>query len=148
MGELSTLASIYDTLPLGEGVMKFLEDAALRSDQDLLAESPEGVRLLTVHASKGLEFRAVFIVGLEEGLFPHERAARAAKTEDAEEERRLFYVALTRAKERVFLVHAQSRMIFGSRNISLPSQFLYDIPEEHIEMHTDIPRELPSIFFD
>jgi DNA helicase-2/ATP-dependent DNA helicase PcrA len=148
VGELATLASIYDTLPLGDGVLKFLEDAALRSDQDLLAESPEGVRLLTVHAAKGLEFRAVFIVGLEEGLFPHERASRAAKTEDAEEERRLFYVALTRAKEKIFLLNAQSRMIFGSRNISVPSQFLYDIPEEHMDMHSDIPKSLPSIFFD
>jgi DNA helicase-2/ATP-dependent DNA helicase PcrA len=148
VGELATLASIYDTLPLGEGVMKFLEDAALRSDSDALAESPEGVRLLTVHASKGLEFRVVFIVGLEEGLFPHERASRSAKIEDAEEERRLFYVALTRAKERVYLTHAQSRMIFGSRNISMPSQFLFDIPHELIELHSDLPQSLPSIFFE
>ncbi len=148
VGELATLASIYDTLPLGDGVQKFLEDAALRSDSDALAESPEGVRLLTVHASKGLEFRAVFIVGLEEGLFPHERAARAARVEDSEEERRLFYVALTRAKERVYMTHAQSRMIFGSRNISLPSQFLYDIPAELVEMHSDLPQSLPSIFFE
>ncbi len=148
VGELATLASIYDTLPLGEGVMKFLEDAALRSDSDALAESPEGVRLLTVHASKGLEFRVVFIVGLEEGLFPHERSMKAAKIEDAEEERRLFYVALTRAKERVYLTHAQSRMIFGSRNISMPSQFLFDIPQDLIQLHSDIPQSLPSIFFE
>ncbi len=148
VGELATLASVYDTLPLGEGVLKFLEDAALRSDSDALAESPEGVRLLTVHASKGLEFRVVFIVGLEQGLFPHERATRAAKAEDAEEERRLFYVALTRAKEKIYLTHAQSRMVFGSRNISVPSEFLYDIPEELIELHAEIPRSLPSIFFD
>ena len=148
VGELATLASIYDMLPLGEGVMKFLEDAALRSDSDALAESPEGVRLLTVHASKGLEFRVVFIVGLEEGLFPHERSMKAAKIEDAEEERRLFYVALTRAKERVYLTHAQSRMIFGSRNISMPSQFLFDIPQDLIQLHSDIPQSLPSIFFE
>jgi DNA helicase-2/ATP-dependent DNA helicase PcrA len=148
VGELATLASIYDTLPLGDGVMKFLEDAALRADSDALAESPEGVRLLTVHASKGLEFRVVFIVGLEEGLFPHERASRAAKVEDAEEERRLFYVALTRAKERIFLTHAQSRMIFGSRNISMPSQFLFDIPKDLIQLSSDMPQSLPSIFFE
>ena len=148
VGELATLASIYDTLPLGEGVMKFLEDAALRSDQDALKDSPEGVRLLTVHASKGLEFRVVFIVGLEEGLFPHERSARAAKTEDREEERRLFYVALTRAKERLFLTHAQTRMIFGSRNVALPSQFIFDIPNELIEQHSEMEHSLPSIFFN
>jgi DNA helicase-2/ATP-dependent DNA helicase PcrA len=149
VGELATLASLYDTLPLGEGVQKFLEDAALRSDSDALAESPEGVRLLTVHASKGLEFRAVFIVGLEEGLFPHERASRSAKIEDAEEERRLFYVALTRAKERIYLTHAQSRTIFGSRNINMPSQFLFDIPHELIELHTEKQqRDMPSFLFD
>ena len=148
VGELATIASIYDTLPIGDGILKFLEDAALRSDQDVLNESPEGVRLLTVHASKGLEFRAVFVVGLEEGLFPHDRASRAAKIEDAEEERRLFYVALTRAKERVYLTHASARTIFGSKNIATPSEFLYDIPEETIDLHGDIPRSLPSIFFD
>ena len=149
VGELATLASLYDQLPLGDGVMKFLEDAALRADSDALADAPEGVRLLTVHASKGLEFRAIFIVGLEEGLFPHERAARSAKIEDAEEERRLFYVALTRAKERIFLTHAQSRMIFGSRNISMPSQFLFDIPAELIELSAaKEQRDMPSFLFD
>jgi DNA helicase-2/ATP-dependent DNA helicase PcrA len=147
VGELATLASLYDTLPIDDGVMKFLEDAALRSDQDALAESPEGVRLLTVHASKGLEFKAVFVVGMEEGLFPHERASRASRIEDAEEERRLFYVAVTRAKEKLFLTHAQSRTIFGSRTIASPSEFLYDIPEEHIMLHTDMPRTMPSIYF-
>ncbi len=148
VGELSTLATLYDALPLSAGVEKFLEDAALRSDQDSLNEAPEGVRLLTVHAAKGLEFRAVFVVGLEDGLFPHDRARRAARIEDAEEERRLFYVALTRAKEKVYLTHASARTIFGSRNISSPSEFLYDIPEHLIELHSDIPRSLPSIFFD
>lgn len=148
VGELATLASIYDTLPLGEGVLKFLEDAALRSDQDALRDSPEGVRMLTVHASKGLEFRVVFVVGLEEGLFPHERSNRSTKIEDSEEERRLFYVAVTRAKEKLYLVNAQARTIFGQRNIALPSQFLYDIPGELIEMHSDIPQSLPSIYFD
>ena len=148
VGELATLASIYDTLPLTEGVMKFLEDAALRSDSDALAESPEGVRLLTVHASKGLEFRVVFVVGLEDGLFPHERSARAARVEDREEERRLFYVALTRAKEKVFLTHANYRTIFGQRNIATPSEFLYDIPTELMELHSDIPSEIPRIFLE
>lgn len=147
VGELATLASIYDTLPLGEGAQSFLEDAALRSDQDALEDAPEGVRLLTVHASKGLEFKVVFIVGLEEGLFPHDRASRAPRIEDAEEERRLFYVALTRAKEKVYLTHAQARTIFGSRTITTPSEFIYDIPEEHIDIHSDTPKSLPSIFF-
>lgn len=148
VGELATLASLYDSLPIGDGVLAFLEDAALRSDQDALTDAPEGVRLLTVHASKGLEFRVVFVVGLEEGLFPHERSSRAPRIEDAEEERRLFYVALTRAKEKLYLTHASARTIFGSRTITVPSEFLFDIPEELIELHSDIPRSLPSIFFD
>jgi superfamily I DNA/RNA helicase len=104
--------------------------------------------LLTVHASKGLEFRVVFIVGMEEGLFPHERSARAVKIEDREEERRLFYVALTRAKEKVYLTHASYRTIFGQRNIATASEFLYDIPSDLMELHSDIPAELPSIFLE
>ncbi len=146
VGELATLASIYDTLPHPDGLLKFLEDAALRSDQDEVSEKNNGVRLITCHASKGLEFRAVFIVGMEEGLFPHERSLRAVKIEDAEEERRLFYVALTRAKEKLYLSHASQRTLFGQRNIAVPSQFLYDIPEDLIELHQDIPRSLPDIY--
>jgi len=80
---------------------------------------------MTVHAAKGLEFKIVFIAGLEEGLFPH----RA----NWEEERRLFYVALTRAKEKVYLSWAVFRTIFGSRQINRPSPFLADIPEELLE---------------
>ena len=147
VGELATIASIYDPLPVGDGILKFLEDAALRSDQDSVSERNEGVRLITVHASKGLEFRVVFVVGLEEGLFPHERSLRAAKIEDMEEERRLFYVALTRAKEKLYLTHASMRTIFGSRNIATPSNFLYDIPPHLIELSAEIPQSLPSIFF-
>jgi DNA helicase-2/ATP-dependent DNA helicase PcrA len=147
VGELATIASIYDALPLGDGILKFLEDAALRSDQDSVSERNEGVRLITVHASKGLEFRVVFVVGLEEGLFPHERSLRAAKIEDMEEERRLFYVALTRAKEKLYLTHASMRTIFGSRNIATPSNFLYDIPEHLMTLSPEIPQSLPSIFF-
>lgn len=147
VGELATIASLYDVLPLGDGLMKFLEDAALRSDQDSLSEDKSGVRLITVHAAKGLEFRVVFIVGLEQGLFPHERSTMGARAEDSEEERRLFYVALTRAKDSLYLVHAMARTLFGSKNISIPSEFLYDIPEETIELHSDIPKSLPSIYF-
>ena len=146
VGELATIAATYDVLPIGDGLLKFLEDAALRSDQDEVSEKNNGVRLITVHASKGLEFRVVFIVGMEEGLFPHERSLKATKIEDAEEERRLFYVALTRAKEKVYISHASQRTLFGQRNIAIPSQFLYDIPVDLIELHPDIPRSLPDIY--
>ncbi len=84
---------------------------------------------MTIHASKGLEFEYVFITGLEHGLFPSERGANTAQTlEEMEEERRLFYVALTRAKKKLFLSHTELRMIFGSKQINVPSLFLEDIP--------------------
>jgi DNA helicase-2/ATP-dependent DNA helicase PcrA len=86
---------------------------------------------MTVHAAKGLEFAYVFIAGLEEGLFPHERLDDG-KT-DKEEERRLFYVALTRAEKKIFLTYAHMRTIFGSQRINVPSSFLNDISKEHVE---------------
>ena len=86
---------------------------------------------MTVHASKGLEFKYIFITGLEDGLFPHER--EGGEPEDREEERRLFYVALTRAKEKLFLSFTNFRTIFGSRQINTPSEFIADIPAEIIE---------------
>ncbi|MEK9181659.1 MAG: ATP-dependent helicase, partial [Patescibacteria group bacterium] len=91
------------------------------------------VKLMTVHASKGLEFKYVFITGLEDGLFPHERQNEKRANEDAEEERRLFYVALTRAKIKLFLSFANFRTIFGSRNINAPSEFITDIPADLLE---------------
>jgi DNA helicase-2/ATP-dependent DNA helicase PcrA len=129
--ELATLAARYDTLPLGEGLEAFMESAALASDQDQLKESNDSVRLMTVHAAKGLEFQHVFIVGLEDGLFPYER--EDATESSKEEERRLMYVALTRAQKKIFLSYASYRTIFGSKNATIPSQFLSDIPEALLE---------------
>ncbi len=85
---------------------------------------------MTVHAAKGLEFKFVFVTGLEDGLFPHQRDGG---TEDSEEERRLFYVALTRAKEKLYLSYANFRTIFGSRQINAPSEFLGDIPGDILD---------------
>src|SRR3989344_1345160 len=112
------------------GIEKLIEDAALMSEQDSLEEKADAVSLMTVHASKGLEFDIVFVVGMEEGVFPHERNDESA---DDEEERRLFYVALTRARKKVFLSHAATRMIFGTRTIGVASQFLLDISDDHVE---------------
>ncbi len=130
--ELVTLAAKYDVLPPEEGIEKLLEDAALASDQDELKEDKNAVRLMTVHASKGLEFDAVFITGLEDGLFPHEKDV-VEKEEDAEEERRLFYVALTRARKKVYLSYAGIRTIFGAQRVNAPSEFILDLPEESLE---------------
>lgn len=132
--ELVSFASRYDTLSPEEGIMSFLTDAALQSDQDEMKEEQKAVRLMTVHASKGLEFDVVFIAGLEEGLFPHEKINEDSLTpEEQEEERRLFYVALTRARKRVILSYAQVRTIFGRQEVNMPSQFITDIPQELIE---------------
>jgi len=133
--ELVTLATRYGEYDPEEAIERLLEDAALQSDQDEMEEEREAVRLMTVHASKGLEFPYVFIAGLEEGLFPHERIsdANAPKGDvDTEEERRLFYVALTRAEKKVFLSFAHLRTIFGTERINVPSSFLEDISAEHI----------------
>lgn len=131
--ELVTMASRYDELNPEEGVEALLENAALQSDQDELAskEERDAVRLMTVHAAKGLEFPYVFITGLEEGLFPHERLDD--KGVDHEEERRLFYVALTRAQKKVFLTYAHMRTIFGAQHVNVPSSFLQDIDGAHID---------------
>jgi DNA helicase-2/ATP-dependent DNA helicase PcrA len=137
--ELATLALKYNGLENGAGVEKLLEDASLASDQDSLIERGEkkesvnAVKLMTVHASKGLEFKYVFIVGLEDGLFPHRMSGESKNAEDNEEERRLFYVALTRAKEKLFLSFANFRTIFGSRQINAPSEFIADIPADILE---------------
>ena len=128
MKELVTLATKYDSMPHGDGLEKLLEDASLASDQDTLMHKSKGVRLMTVHASKGLEFKYVFITGLEQDLFPHTMNGTKTK-EDAEEERRLFYVALTRAEHKLYLSYATLRTIFGSKQVNNPSEFIYDIPE-------------------
>ena len=146
--ELVTVATAYDTLPYPEGIERLLEDATLRSDQDELAEKTSAVRLMTVHASKGLEFDYVFITGLEQDLFPHPRDTGEVSPEEAEEERRLFYVALTRARERVFLLYASVRTIFGSRTLSLPSEFLTDIDDRLLIQEAHPLHTLKTIRFD
>ena len=132
--ELVSLATRYDERGPEEAVEALLEDAALQSDQDEIKDKAEkdAVRLMTVHAAKGLEFPYVFITGLEEGLFPHERLDQ--KGVDQEEERRLFYVALTRAGKKIWLTYAHSRVIFGSSRVNIPSSFLADIDPSLIEM--------------
>jgi len=107
------------------------------SDQDNLsdagaASTKVGVKLMTIHAAKGLEFGTVFVTGLEHGLFPHQRDSKLTGT-DAEEERRLMYVAVTRARKKLFLTYASMRTIFGMRDVRLPSEFLMDVPDEYIQ---------------
>ncbi|MFZ2769523.1 MAG: UvrD-helicase domain-containing protein [Minisyncoccia bacterium] len=132
--ELASFAGKYDGEEPMKGIEELLTDSALQSDQDEMNEDNKAVRLMTVHASKGLEFDVVFISGLEDGLFPHQKLNESNITpSEAEEERRLFYVALTRAKKKIYLSYAQMRMIFGQRQVNVPSEFILDIPEDLIE---------------
>lgn len=131
--ELASIASRYDEEEPPEGIEKMLVDTSLMAEQDTLDKKQNAVRLMTVHAAKGLEFADVFVAGLEEGLFPHSGFGDSGP-DRREEERRLFYVAMTRAKEKLFLSFSVSRMIFGSRQLNLPSKFLSDIPDHLLKM--------------
>ncbi len=128
--ELRTVAQQYRDLKPTEGLAAFLEGVALVSDVDSLDESVRGVTLITLHQAKGLEFPVVFIVGMEEGLLPHFRSFDDPA--QMEEERRLCYVGVTRAKKKVYLVHAFRRNLMGRSLVSQPSRFLSDIPREQI----------------
>ncbi len=148
--ELATLATRHDALPGKEGIAAFLAETALAGDQDELdrpekkakpaeggspdgsQEPSRGVTMMTVHAAKGLEFDTVFVAGMEEGLFPHQGMGNDADR-DEEEERRLFYVAMTRAKTRLVLTLARIRKIYGSDFVAEPSSFLRSMGGHHIE---------------
>ncbi|MGF1482198.1 MAG: DNA helicase PcrA [Cyanophyceae cyanobacterium] len=121
----------------------FLANASLASDLDNLQEGQKAVSMMTLHSAKGLEFPVVFLVGLEQGLFPHSRALNDPL--DLEEERRLCYVGVTRAQEQLFLTHARERYTWGSREVSRPSQFLQELPEDLISSNTAPASEVRSL---
>jgi DNA helicase-2/ATP-dependent DNA helicase PcrA len=107
----------------------FLQEISLYSDQDALTAEESLVTLMTLHNAKGLEFRGVFMIGMEEGVFPH---ARSIEEQGIEEERRLAYVGMTRAKERLVLTHASARSLWGNRTYNLPSRFLDELPQDGV----------------
>lgn len=131
VNELGTVADKYEALEPGVSLATFLEEVALISDLDQVEEGHNAATLMTLHSAKGLEFPIVFICGLEEGVFPHSRALYEPM--ELEEERRLMYVGITRAKDQLYLLHAQQRMLFGEFKQSAPSQFLLDLPEELVQ---------------
>ena len=115
-----------DLAPLDE----FLQAISLYTDSDDLDRSEAKVTLMTLHNAKGLEYRAVFILGMEEGVFPHSRSLEEG---NEDEERRLCYVGITRARERLWLTHARERRVFGDRSIGVPSRFLAELPDDLVE---------------
>ena len=126
--ELVGVAREYQQQSAEPSLSGFLQEISLYSEQDSLQEDESLVTLMTLHNAKGLEFGAVFVIGMEEGVFPH---ARSIEEQGIEEERRLCYVGMTRAKERLALTHAAARSLWGSRSYNLPSRFLDELPERH-----------------
>ncbi len=149
--ELLSVAKKYDGMTAQDALNRFLEEVALVADTDNLDENADAVRLMTVHSSKGLEFPVVFMIGLEEGIFPHSRSALSPA--ELEEERRLMYVGLTRAREKAYLLHAEIRTLFGGMQVNPPSRFLAEIPEALVDKReskadsTFFPSRKPSYGF-
>ena len=142
-----SLASSADKLASVESVDElsaFLEEVALASDVDNVDQNQDAVHLMTLHSAKGLEFPTVFIVGLEEGILPHARSLLSHA--EMEEERRLMYVGLTRAKEKIYLIFTRQRTLFGMAQMNAPSRFLEDIEEKLLEKKSY--REKDQIFFN
>jgi DNA helicase-2/ATP-dependent DNA helicase PcrA len=128
---------LFEGQPANQGPIEmsplagFLSHASLEAGDNQAQAGQDAVQLMTVHSSKGLEFKAVFITGLEEGLFPHENSLNEEK--GLEEERRLMYVAITRARDRLYISHTQSRMLHGQVRYNLPSRFLEELPKENLK---------------
>src|SRR5699024_7642857 len=136
IAEFRTVAEEFEkTSPDDKSLVTFLTDLALVADIDSMdddeTELDKQITLMTLHSAKGLEFPVVFLVGLEEGIFPHSRSM--LDDEEMEEERRLAYVGITRAEEELYLTHAQMRTIFGKRNMNPMSRFISEIPKELLE---------------
>jgi ATP-dependent DNA helicase UvrD/PcrA len=130
--ELVGVAQEYQHTAQEPSLSGFLQEISLYSDQDAIRGEQSLVTLMTLHNAKGLEFRAVFMIGMEEGIFPH---ARSIEEQGLEEERRLAYVGMTRAKERLVLTHASARSLYGSRSYNLSSRFLDELPDDRVERH-------------
>ncbi len=148
--ELASVAAQYDHLKPEEGIEALLSNAALASDQDDLEKNEDAVKLMTVHASKGLEFEYVFVAGLEQDLFPFKHVDEEDIDQaEEEEERRLFYVAITRAKKKLYLSHTIIRTVYGAERINVPSEFIADIRAELIEeQKPQKPSGAKAIFID
>ncbi|MFA5010171.1 MAG: UvrD-helicase domain-containing protein [Patescibacteria group bacterium] len=138
--ELKSVMEKYDHLKTAEALEIFLEEVTLIADIDNYQPTEDAITLMTLHSAKGLEFDYVFIAGMEENLFPHSRSL--FDSQELEEERRLCYVGITRARKKVYLIHARERLIYGSLQLNQPSRFISDLPPELLETisaHTHQP---------
>jgi ATP-dependent DNA helicase UvrD/PcrA len=144
LAELISAAAEYDARQEAGSLSDFLDGVSLLSDIDQ-ARDDAPVVLMTLHSAKGLEFESVFLVGLEEGLLPHSRSLTDEGRDALEEERRLCYVGMTRAMERLYLTCAGSRMVFGQRRQATPSRFLGEIPKEGLVVTGDTRRIAPAV---
>ena len=131
--EFLAVAAEYDRRAAEPSLDGFLQEISLYTDVDAYADTSELITLMTLHNAKGLEFPVVFIAGMEEGVFPHQRSL---DEQNVEEERRLAYVGMTRAMDRLYLLHARARSLWGSGQYNLPSRFLDEIPERLVERHS------------
>ena len=134
-GRLENLSELVRAMEEYESLGAFLEHVSLVMDKEGALQAPE-VTIMTIHAAKGLEFDTVFLVGWEEGLFPSQRAIDEGGTRSLEEERRLAYVAITRARRRATILHAANRRIYGQWTSSIPSRFVGELPPEHTDSDT------------
>ena len=128
--ELVSLAREWQEQTPEPNLSAFLQEVSLYSDQDAIRGEGSLVTLMTLHNAKGLEFKAVYLIGMEEGIFPH---SRSIEEQGVEEERRLCYVGMTRAMEKLTLLYTSSRMLYGGRSHNLPSRFLDELPDRHVE---------------
>lgn len=140
--EFLALTAEFEQNSDDKSLAAFLETVALVADVDNYQADADAVVMMTIHSAKGLEFSAVFMVGFEEGLFPHSRSLM--ETQELEEERRLCYVAITRAKQRLYVTHARLRMIYGGLNNAVPSRFLLEFPREMLVSLKDNHRFAPG----
>lgn len=124
-------------------LVEFLEEMALVSDVDSMSDNIQGVTLMTLHVSKGLEFPYVFVVGLEENLFPSAMSSDEDENSEMEEERRLCYVGMTRARQKLFLTYTRSRRVWGQEQFNPPSRFLKEIPKEYVQFSTSVEVQAP-----
>ena len=134
LGELVAAVAEYEERETEPTLAGFLEKITLSSDIDSMEDKSDLVTMMTLHSAKGLEFPIVFMVGMEEGLLPHQRSYDSEA--ELEEERRLCYVGLTRAEEHVYLTHARSRRLYRDLDYRLPSRFIEEIPPELVDQGT------------